>query len=217
MYAEFNVTTMSLIFWPIAGLFDINSTGTNGTFLGDPNGDTIVSAANLYDATFTLSHAGPPTISSISLVPATPYPSEDEPVTVSANVTDNSGAGIANVTIVYSNDSWLMNSTAPMMLNTTTGLYVGFIPADACNTTLCYVVQAHDNNGGFAESGGGAYETVPEYEALSFLLIMITTSAVAIVIIRKRALAEGFRHCGLRIRSEAEQGRPCGHAKGQRN
>jgi hypothetical protein len=154
MYAEFNITTMPTpTKTPLTGLFDINATGTSGTFFDDTSGNTFVSAANLYDASFALySLIVPPTISNISQVPDINSVNPGEAVTVSANVTDNSGTGIANVTLVYSNDTWATNSTAAMTLNSTTGLYYGTIPGYAVGTGIFYVIDAYDNSGGFSES-----------------------------------------------------------------
>ena len=190
MYAEFNITSMPTTTTPITGIFDINATGITGTFFDDTNGNTIISPANLYDASFTLSLAVPPTISSITQVPDVNSVNYSETVAVSANVTDNSGTGIANATIVYSPDGWTTNSTASMTLNSTDGLYYGTIPGYPYNTTINYVIDAYDNSGGFSESivntTYGTYTVLPEYAALSLVLIMIAMLAVAIVIARKK-------------------------------
>jgi hypothetical protein len=190
MYAEFNITSMPTTTTPITGIFDINATGLTGTFFDAANGTTVASPANLYDASFTLSVAVPPTISSITQVPDVNSVNYSEAVAVSANVTDNSGTGIANATIVYSNDTWATNSTAAMTLNSTDGLYYGTIPGYPYNTTINYVIDAYDNSGGFSESmvntTYGTYTVLPEYAALSFLLIIIAMLAVAIVIARKK-------------------------------
>jgi len=152
MYVEFNITTMPTTRMPFTGLFDINATSTTGTFFLDTNGNTINSAANLYDANYTLSLAVPPTISNVSQVPDVNSVNASEPITVLANVTDNSGTGILNVTILYSPDVWVTNYTVAMTLNITTGLYEGIIPAGTWTNILSYIVQAYDNSGGFTES-----------------------------------------------------------------
>ena len=188
MYAEFNITSMPNSTTPITGIFDINATGLSGTFFDAANGTTVASAANLYDATFTLSLAVPPTISSITQVPDVNNVNDSEAVAVSANVTDNSGTGIANVTIVYETTyGWVTNYTAPMTLNTTDGLYYGTILGYPGGTVVSYVIDAYDNSGGFSESSPyGTYTVLPEYAALSLLLIMIAMLAVAILIARKK-------------------------------
>ena len=55
LIVEFNITSMpTATSGPLTGLFDINATGTAGTFFRDWDENNIVSAANLYDATYTL-------------------------------------------------------------------------------------------------------------------------------------------------------------------
>jgi len=186
MYAEFNITTMPTTTTPsYFGVFDINASGTTGTFFDDVYGNTIVSAANLYDANFTLSLAVPPTISSVTQVPDVNNVNDSEAVAVSANVTDNSGTGIANVTLVYSCNGWTNNFTVAMSLNSTTGLYDGTIPGYIGGTVVYYVIQAYDYSGGF-NVRGEYYTVIPEYTVLSLLLIMIAMLAVAILIARKK-------------------------------
>ncbi len=192
MYVEFNITTMpTTTTLSYNGVFDINATGT---FFDDTNGNTIVSPANLYGASFTLSLAVPPTISSITQAPDVNNVNPNEAVTVSANVTDNSGTGIANVTIVYSNDLWTTNSTAAMTLNSTTGLYDGTIHGFLAGTSVWYVIRTYDNSGGFTESSitstYGYYSALPEYSAPTLLLIMIAMLAVAILVVRKKQRAQ---------------------------
>ncbi|MGD0160483.1 MAG: hypothetical protein ABSB89_09325 [Candidatus Bathyarchaeia archaeon] len=189
MYAEFNITSMPNAAnpTPITGIFDINATGLAGTFFDDVNGNTIISAANLYDASFTLSYAPAPTINSVTQVPDVNSVNDSEAVVVSANVTDNSGAGIANATIIYETAvNWITNYTAPMTLNATTGLYDGTIPGYIGGTVVTYVVDVYDNNGGFTESSPYQNTVIPEYAVLSLLFIMIAMLAVAITIARKK-------------------------------
>jgi hypothetical protein len=110
--------------------------------------------------------AVPPLISSISQVPDISNVNDSEAVTVSANVTDNSGTGIVNVTIVYSPDGWTINTTAAMTLNSTTGLYDGTIPGFLAGTVVYYVIQAYDNNGGLTESRRATYTVVSRAQAV---------------------------------------------------
>jgi len=184
MIATFNITSMPTTL-PYTSLLDINATGNSGTFFDDVNGNTLTAAANLYDANFTITAA--PTITDVSQVPTTSNVNDSVAVTVSANVTDNSGTGIANATIVYTTDSWATNSTAAMTLNSTTGLYQGTIPGEVGGTTVNYVIDVYDNTGGFAESTPYVtYTVIPEYVALSLLVIMVAMLAVAITIARKK-------------------------------
>ncbi|MGD0159865.1 MAG: hypothetical protein ABSB89_06165 [Candidatus Bathyarchaeia archaeon] len=186
MYVEFNITSVpNATSGPFTGFFDINYTGTTGTFFDDVNGNTIVSAANLYDATYVLFYAAPPTISSWTQIPDIIHVNDSEPVVVSVKVTDNSGTGIANVTLVYSPDGWINNSTVAMTLNGTTGLYDGTIPGYIGGTVVYYVIQAYDNSGGFNVIGA-YYTVIPEYTVLSLLLIMIAMLAVAMMIALKK-------------------------------
>ena len=121
------------------------------------------------------SAGAPPTISNISQVPNATSVSDDEAVAVSANVTDNSGTGILNVTIVYSPDGWTINSTAAMTLNNTTGLYEGTIPGFLSGTIVYYDIQAYDNNGDFTESKRATYTVLSKTQ--SVLVTEITPDA----------------------------------------
>lgn len=110
-----------------------------------------------------------PTISNISQVPDVNNVNDSKAVVVSANVTDNSGTGIAHATIVYSPDGWTTNSrarTATMTLNSATGLYYGTIPGFLAGTVVYYVIQAYDNNGGFTESMRATYTVVSKAQAV---------------------------------------------------
>jgi len=188
MYAEFNVTSMATSANPkISGLFDINATGGQGTFFENASG-TVVPDSNIYDASFTMLYTPLPTISDWSQTPITSQVNDSESVAVSANVTDNSGTGISNVTLVYSTDGFTTNSTAAMTLNSTTGLYEGTIPGYPGGTVVSYAIDVYDNAAGFIEYAppGVPYTVVPEYVALSLLLIMVAMLAVAITIARKK-------------------------------
>ncbi len=135
-------------------------------------------------ATFTLAFdlgpasaralAVPPTIRNISQVPDVNSVNDSQAVAVSANVTDNSGTGFANVTLVYSPDGWTINSTAAMTPNGATGLYGGTIPGFLSGTVVYYVIQAYDNSGGFTESTRGTYTVVSKAQAV--LVTEITPS-----------------------------------------
>jgi len=177
MYAEFNITKMPTTTTPsYTGVFDINATGTTGTFFDDFNGNNIVLAANLYDANFTLSHVPVPTISSLTQVPNVISVNDSEAVAASANVTDNSGTGIANVTLVYSLEGWTVNSTAAMTLNSRTRLYDGTIPGFLSGTIVYYVIQAYDNNGGFTETPPETYTVLSKAAAQALVQVTKITS-----------------------------------------
>jgi hypothetical protein len=122
-------------------------------------------------ANFTLSSTVPPTVSNVSQVPDKNSVNDSEAVVVSANVTDNSGTGIANVTIVYSPDGWTINSTAAMALNSSTGLFDGTIPGFLSGTIVYYVIQAYDNNGGFTESTRTTYTVVSKAGAQALVRV----------------------------------------------
>ena len=177
MYAEFNITKMPTTTTPsYTGVFDINATGTTGTFFDDFNGNNVVLAANLYDANFTLSHVPVPTISSLTQVPNVISVNDSEAVAASANVTDNSGTGIANVTLVYSLEGWTVNSTAAMTLNSRTRLYDGTIPGFLSGTIVYYVIQAYDNNGGFTETPPETYTVLSKAAAQALVQVTKITS-----------------------------------------
>jgi len=110
--------------------------------------------------------AVPPTIRNISQVPDVNSVNDGEAVAVSANVTDNSGTGIMNVTIIYSPDGWTINSTVAMALNSITGLYDGIIPGFLAGTIVYYVIQAYDNHGGFTESTRTTYTVLSKTQSV---------------------------------------------------
>lgn len=186
MFVEFNVTAMpNATTTPFTGLFDINATGLVDTFFLDTNGNTIISESNLYDATYTLTYAPPPpTIGTATKVPT--IVNDSQVVTVSVNVTDNSGTGIKNVTLVYSKDGYVTNYTTPMTLNATTGLYNGTIPGYPMGTTVKYDTKAYDNAGNFAEKDQTPYAVVPEFSSVALLLMMMSISAAAVLIARRK-------------------------------
>ncbi len=127
---------------------------------------------------FTVVHASaPPTISNFSQVPDVNSVNDSEAVVVSANVTDNSGTGIANVTIVYSPDGWTINSTVAMTLNITTGLFDGTIPGFLSGTIVYYVIQTYDNNGGFTESTRTTYTVVSKAGAQTLVRVTAITAS----------------------------------------
>jgi hypothetical protein len=159
---------------------DINSTSTT---------TTVESGVSTAYSTYTLVYATPvkPTISNVTQVPSTVNASQS--VTVSANVTDNSGSGIKNVTLLYSTNGYVTNSTVLMALNATTGLYNGVIPGYPGGTTVKYDVWAYDNAGDLADLGALAvsYPVVSEFPSVALLVVMMmAVLAAAVLIARKR-------------------------------
>jgi hypothetical protein len=152
---------------------------------------TVESGLSTAYSTYTLVYATAvkPTISNVTQVPSTV--NESQSVTVSANVTDNSGSGIQNVTLLYSTDGYVTNTTVLMTLNATTGLYNGVIPGYLSGTTVNYDIWAYDNAGDFADLGPLAvsYPVVSEFPSVALLVVMMmAVLAAAVLIARKRSV-----------------------------
>jgi hypothetical protein len=196
-WAEFNVTaapsagqTLTCNIDPAYGLtpgvafatkfLDVNFTTTT---------TSVESGLTTAYSTYSLAYATAvkPTISNVTQVPSTV--NESQSVTVSANVTDMSGSGIQNVTLLFSTDGYVTNSTVLMTLNATTGLYNGVIPGYPSGTTVNYDIWAYDNAGDFADLGALAvsYPVVSEFPSVTLLVVMMmATLAAAVLIARKR-------------------------------
>lgn len=159
--------------------------------------DTLVQDVDLFtelgfnygNCTYSLIYASatPPTIEDPTQVPPMDAVNVSQSVLVSANVTDNSGTGLKNVTLSYSTDNVTFYS-APMALNATTGLWDGTIPGYAKGTTVYYNILAYDNAGNHAvnsNTGNWNYGVIPEFTSL-LIIVMLFAMASAVLLMRKK-------------------------------
>lgn len=141
--------------------------------------------------TYTYIHASatPPTISNVTQVPDVNSVNDSEQVLVTANITDNSGTGLYNATIMYSNDTVTWNSAA-MSLNSTTGLWGGTIPGYTAGTNVTYYIQSYDVAGNMASTTAAqvSYTVIPEFPIvmLPIIVMMAVVLASAVLITRKK-------------------------------
>ena len=95
-----------------------------------------------------------PTIADITMDPTSP--TDEDNVTISATVTDDST--VASVTLTYDVGS---GDTTVAMSNTTGDTYAGTIPAQSSGTIVIYTITAADNSGNSTESDEGTYTVLP--------------------------------------------------------
>jgi hypothetical protein len=117
----------------------------------------------------------------------------DQKVKVLVNVTD-SLSGIKNVTLSYNlNDSavWI---DSPMTFNSTTGLYETTIQVQQANTLVKYKITAYDNAGNLkVEDNNGtyyAYTVIPEFQSTMILPLLMLTTLIATVLLKKKGKAK---------------------------
>jgi parallel beta-helix repeat protein len=128
----------------------------------------------------------PPTIESLSQTPKDSV-SPDQPVKVSANITD-SLSEVKSVTLLYTTDGSIWTSLV-MTYNDTVRLYEATIPGQSGDTLVTYKLEACDyagNNMSSPETESYyVIEMVPELSHFH-LLLMLSISALLIVIFHKR-------------------------------
>jgi len=137
--------------------------------------------------TYTLAHASttPPTISGVTQVPNINSVNDSEQVSVTANITDNSGTGLYNATLLYSTDNATWTYVA-MQLNTTSGLYGANVTGYSAGTTVYYEIQAVDNAGNVATQYITSYTVIPEFPNVALLVIMMTVVLASVVLITRK-------------------------------
>ncbi|MDH5795823.1 MAG: hypothetical protein OEZ24_06925 [Candidatus Bathyarchaeota archaeon] len=142
---------------------------------------------------FVLTDPYPPSVS-VQRSPASP--NSEEPVTITANVSDDAyGSGVESTTLHYSTDggrSWITSS----MTVWEEGVYEGIIPAKERDTTVTYYVEVSDRAGNEEKSPQESYKILPsprqlEQEAAQRQrLILIGSAAVAAIL---GVMVIGFR------------------------
>jgi len=127
----------------------------------------------------------PPEIIEVEQDPPADNVLGDQPVKVSANVTDY-GLGVKNVTLIYTTDNWTTSNSVDMTFNTTTGLWEATLEGQDVGVTVKYMVKAYDYAGNYAlDDNAGEYyiyTVIPEFMAPAFLIILLlATLSVAAV------------------------------------
>jgi hypothetical protein len=189
-YVTFNITAAP----PMGG----NLTSSINTGIYAP-GDTYVLDVNTItepgfqygNCTYSfMSVSPPPTILTPTQVPPSNNVPGGQNVTVSANVTDNSGTGLQNVTLSYSIDNSTFTNVT-MTLNATTSLWDGTIPGYPAGTTVYYMIIAYDNLGNSAvnsNTGNWSYPVVPEFGSSALIILMLVAMAGAVLLMRKKII-----------------------------
>jgi hypothetical protein len=154
-----------------------------------PSGEIDNATIGVGTYTYIYASATPPTISNVQQVPGVNSVNDSEQVFVTANITDNSGTGLYNATIMYTNDTVTWNSAA-MSLNSTTELWGGTIPGYPMGTNVTYYIQSYDVSGNMANTTATEvlYTVIPEFPnvMLPIIVMMAVVLAIAVLITRKR-------------------------------
>ena len=137
---------------------------------------------------------------SISAQMSPTSPNSEDPVTITANVSDDTyGSGVESVTLYYSTDggrSWI---TSPMTISEE-GVYEGVIPVKERDTPVTYYVEVSDKAGNEEKSPQESYKILPsprELEQGQMLILagsaIAATTLGAIVIAFRRKILPYFR------------------------
>ena len=116
----------------------------------------------------------------------------NQPVTISANVTD-ALSGVKSVRLEYNVSNSALSWDFPMNLNSTTGLYEYTISGQPAGALVKYKITSYDyaENIKVDDNAGQYYEytvTIPEFPLFLILpLFMITTFLVVLIYRRKRS------------------------------
>jgi hypothetical protein len=121
----------------------------------------------------------------------------NQPVTISANVTDLL-SGVGSVRLVYNVTNSPLTLDFPMSLNSTTGLYECPIPGQPASATVKYKITAYDNAGNVAtDDNAGQYYTyvvnIPEFSSLLVLPLLMLATLVASTAYRKNRKGKSLR------------------------
>ena len=190
----FNVTVAPSTNATLSSLISTATYAPGDTFVLDFNLATET-GFNYGNCTYSLIYAStiPPTIGTPTQVPPADNVNDSQSVMVSVNVTDNSGAGLKNVTLSYSTSNVPpFPNVAAMTLNVTTGLWDYAIPGYPAGTTVYYNITAYDNSGMFASNDNNtlyfSYHVVPEIFSVILLIVMMVAMASAVVLMRKKII-----------------------------
>jgi hypothetical protein len=188
----FNITAAPSTGGTLSSLIDTGTYAPGDTFVLDSNLGTEPGFSYGH-CTYSLVYASttPPTIGTPTQVPLSNNVNASQSVTVSVNVTDNSGVGLKNVTLSYSTTNVPpFPNVAAMTLNATTGLWDYTIPGYPDGTTVYYYVTAYDNAGIFAVNNNSSlyfsYPVVPEFFSAVLLIVILVAMASAVVLMRKK-------------------------------
>lgn len=118
--------------------------------------------------TWTSSSNIPPTIASITETRTCPYPytpssfvSANEPVQITARITDNAGGISINSALLSFNVDNKTEGNLTMIYNSTSSLWSAIIPGQPGNNMVQYSITAWDNLGNFAISTRYSYSVKP--------------------------------------------------------
>jgi len=113
----------------------------------------------------------------------------NQPVTISANVTDLL-SGVGSVRLEYNVTNSPLTLDLSMSLNSTTGLYEYLIPGQPAGAVVKYKITAYDKAGNVVtDDNAGQYYTyvvtVPEFSSLLILPLLMLATLFAAITYRK--------------------------------
>jgi parallel beta-helix repeat protein len=115
----------------------------------------------------------------------------NQPVTISANVTD-ALSGVKSVRITYNANNSAIWWDFPMNLNSTTGLYEYKIPGQQVDTLVRYKITAYDNasNSKIDDNSGYyfVYIVVPEFPQFLILSLFMIATLLAVTVYKRKRL-----------------------------
>ncbi|MEM3699429.1 MAG: hypothetical protein QXL57_00970 [Candidatus Bathyarchaeia archaeon] len=129
----------------------------------------------------------PPLIQNVTQTPPANNVQPNEPVIVSANVTDDNG--VKSVILNYTIDNGETWTSVAMTYNEDSGLYEGTIPGQAAGTNVKYQIHAEDNAGNIATNDNEGeyfpYIVIPEL-TIAAIVLLLTFVSLFIIIAAKR-------------------------------
>jgi len=130
-----------------------------------------------------------PIIGTPTQVPGVNNVQPNQAVEVSVNVTDT-GSGVKNATLSYTNGTATTWYDVPMTLNATTGLWKATILGNPLGTQVKYMITAYDKAGNKAVNDNRtsyfAYPVIPEFPALTILIMAMLFTAILIALTKRR-------------------------------
>jgi hypothetical protein len=110
-------------------------------------------------------------------------------VKILVNITD-SVSGVKNVTLSYNLNDSIVWVDAPMTFNSTMGLYETAIQVQQAHTLVKYKITAYDNAGNhIVKDKDGeyyAYTVIPEFPSTAILPLLMLTTLIATVLLKKK-------------------------------
>jgi hypothetical protein len=125
----------------------------------------------------------PPTIRTPTQNPPTDNVPENQPVTITVNVTDVE-SGVKNVTLYYTNNTeWY---SVPMEFNDATELWEATIPGHALGTQVKYKIEAYDIAGNRAVNDNDGeyyvYTVIPEFPSIVMVILLIAATMITLMV-----------------------------------